>query len=303
MPVIVCGQSFADKRGKGTRENKLMSVVVNLYTPRSSWVHRLDPRVKLLFVGVFLFLLILYKNLWVILAALALMHLIHWQAKMPAARFRFIWKTLLPVGLLMLLLRVIFYPEGEPLFQFWLIRITAVAIAQGLVLAGRIITMAFVVFAWLYTTDQTMLIQSLVKLKVPYTWGLTLALALRYIPTFQGTYTMILEAQQARGLNLGDSKGFQRVRHMMPIFVAMIITALRSSSQLAMAIEARAFGVPGVQRTNLYDLQARPFDYLVTVILLILLIGLTYAYFRYGFGSHPIQLLEHTADFVALWSG
>jgi energy-coupling factor transport system permease protein len=270
-----------------------MSVVADLYTPRPSWIHRTDPRVKLLFVGTFIFLLILYKNLWVMLAALLLVHIIHWQAQMPLARFLFVWKTLLPVSLLMLLLRVIFYPVGDPIFQIWLIEVTPVAIAQGLVLAGRIITMAFVVFAWLYTTDQPMLIQSLVKLKVPYTWGLTLALALRYIPTFQGMYTMILEAQQARGLNLDDTKGFYRVRRMMPIFVAMIITALRSSSQLAMAIEARAFGIKGVQRTNLYELQARPFDYLLTLILLTLLAGLTFAYFRFGFGSLPIELMAN----------
>ena len=265
-----------------------MSVNINLYTPRPSWVHRIDPRVKLLFVAISLFLLILYKNLWFMLAALAFVHWLHWQAQMPRERFLFIWKTLLPISLFMLVLRVIFYPVGEPLLQVWVVRVTAVALAQGLVLAGRIITMAFVVFAWLYTTDQPMIIQSLVKLKVPYSWGLTLALALRYIPTFQGTYTMILEAQQARGLNLGDSKGFQRVRRMMPIFVAMIISALRSSSQLAMAIEARAFGVHGIQRSSWHELEARPLDYLLTLILLTLLVSLTYAYFRYSFGSQPI---------------
>jgi energy-coupling factor transport system permease protein len=171
--------------------------------------------------------------------------------------------------------------------------VTPAALAQGLVLAGRILTMAFVVFAWLYTTEQPLLIQSLVKLKVPYAWGLTLALALRYIPTFQGTYTMILEAQQARGLNLDDSKGFQRVRRMMPIFVAMIITALRSSSQLAMAIEARAFGSQGVQRTNFHELQARPLDYFLTLVLLVLLVSFTYAYFRYGFGRYPVELVAN----------
>ena len=279
-----------------------MSITANLYMPYPSWVHRVDPRVKLLFVAIFLFLLILYKNLWFMLTILGLVHLLHWQAQMPGARFVFIWKTLLPITLFMLILRVVFYPVGEPLLEFWLIRVTAVALAQGLVLACRIVTMAFVVFAWLYTTDQPMIIQSLVRLKVPYSWALTLALALRYIPTFQGTYTMILEAQQARGLNLGDTKGFQRVKRMMPIFVAMIITALRSSSQLAMAIEARGFGVQGVRRSSWYELKARPFDYLLTFLLITLLITLTYAYFRFGFGSHPIELLKNTADFISFWS-
>ena len=279
-----------------------MSFTVNLYTPGSSWVHRVDPRVKLLFVAICLFLLILYKNLSFMLTVLSLIHLLHWQAQIPAQRLIFVWKTLLPISLFMLLLRVLFYPVGESIFQFWLISITPIAIAQGLVLAGRLLTMALVVFAWLYTTDQPMIIQSLVKLKVPYSWALTLALALRYIPTFQGTYTMILEAQQARGLNIGDTKGFQRVRRMMPIFVAMIITALRSSHQLAMAIEARAFGVQGIGRSSWVELKARPFDYLLTFLLLVLLLGLTVAYFRYGFGRHPIQLFEYTADFISFWS-
>jgi energy-coupling factor transport system permease protein len=280
-----------------------MSVVANLYTPRPSWVHRLDPRVKLLFVGSFLWLLILYKNIWFMLAALLLVHIIHWQAQMPLARFRFIWQTLLPVSLLMFTLRVIFYPVGEVLVQVWLVQITAVALAQGIVLALRIITMAFAVFAWLYTTDQPSLIQSLVKLKLPYSWALTLALALRYIPTFQGTYTLIAEAQQARGLDLSHEKGFARVRRMMPIFVAMIITALRTSSQLAMAIEARAFGVTGQKRSTLYDLQAGKMDFVWTAVLLLLTLSLTYLYFAYGFGTHPIELLKHTGDLITTRAG
>lgn len=267
-----------------------MSISVNLYTPGQSWLHQTDPRVKLLFVAASIFLLILFKNVWLLLAALLLLHLLHWSAGTPLAKIRFIWKTLLPVALLMLLLRVLFYPVGEPLLTVWLVRVTMVALAQGLVLALRILTMALVVFAWLYTTTQPDLVQSFVRLGMPHAWGLVLALALRYIPTFQGTFTLIAEAQQARGLNVSHGSGFQRVRQMMPIFVAMIISSLRASGQLALALEARGYGRHGAVRTTLHGLRFCGRDWLLTAVLLSLLLTLTYLNLRYGFGSQPLLL-------------
>ena len=158
-------------------------------------------------------------------------------------------------------------------------------------MALRITTMAFVVFAWLYTTDHPAVVRSLVKLKVPYEWGLTLALALRYIPTFQGMYAVISEAQQARGLNISEGKGFKRVRALMPIFVAMIISAMRASDQLANALEARAFGASGVERTYLHDIHFRPLDWAYTVFILSVTVLLLYLNLRLGFGKHPLSLI------------
>ncbi|MCA9999092.1 MAG: energy-coupling factor transporter transmembrane protein EcfT [Anaerolineales bacterium] len=267
-----------------------MSISVNLYTPGQSWLHQTDPRVKLLFVAAAIFLLILFKNVWLLLNALLLLHLLHWSAATPLAKIRFIWKTLLPVALLMLLLRVLFYPVGEPLLTVWIVQVTTVALAQGLVLALRILTMALVVFAWLYTTTQPDLVQGFVRLGMPHAWGLVLALALRYIPTFQGTFTLITEAQQARGLNVSQGSGFQRVRLMMPIFVAMIISSLRASGQLALALEARGYGRHGAARTTLHGLHFHGRDWVLTAVLLLILLTLTYLNLRHGFGSQPLLL-------------
>ncbi len=267
-----------------------MSVSVNFYLPGGSWLHRTDPRVKLLFVATTLFLLILFQNLWLMLGALLLLLALHWSAGTPPSKLGFILKTLLPVGLLMMILRTIFYPEGDPILSFWVVEITKIGLAQGTVLALRILTMALAVFAWLYTTSQADLVQSMVRLGLRHEWGLVLALALRYIPTFQGTFTLISEAQQARGLNIQQHTGFKRVRVMMPIFVAMIISSLRDSGQLATALEARGYGKPHVTRTTLVQLHFRRWDYGMTGLLLLLLISFTYLRFRYGFGEQPLAL-------------
>ncbi|MCA9984513.1 MAG: energy-coupling factor transporter transmembrane protein EcfT [Anaerolineales bacterium] len=267
-----------------------MAGLVDFYAPGESWLHRADARVKLLFVFCALVFSILNKNLWLMLATLLGMLLLHVSARTPWSRLRFIWRTILPVALLMLTLRVVFYPEGEPLFAFWLVRITLIAIAQGIVLAARLLTMALAVFAWLYTTSQTDLVQSMVRLGLPHEYGLVLALALRYIPTFQGIFNQISEAQQARGLDFSQHKGWRRVRAMMPIFVSMIITSLRTSQQLALALEARGYGRKGARRTALVGLRYRPVDYLLTFGLIMMLAAFVFVYFRYGVGAAPIAI-------------
>lgn len=268
-----------------------MPVVIDLYSYHQSWLHEVDPRVKLLFVASSLLLLLVFKNVFVLLTALILVHILHWSAHIPQHKLALVWKTLLPVSLLMFILWVILYPTGDPILQFWLIKLTTQSIAQGLVLGFRIMTMAFVVFAWLYTTDHRSLVRSLVKLKMPFEWGLVLALALRYIPTFQSMYILITEAQQTRGLNITRAKGFRRVRIMMPIFVAMVISSLRASDQLAKALESRAFGTRGIRRTTLHDIEFRTLDYVLTVMILAALIVLLFMNLRLGFGTHPVKLL------------
>ena len=275
-----------------------MSAIVDLYLPGKSWLHRVDPRVKLLFVACMIILLIVLQNVWVMGVALVLLHLLHLSAETPLSRLRFLWQTLLPIALLMLILRVTFYPQGAPWFAIWIIKVTPIAVAQGLVLALRILTMALAVFAWLYTTSQPDLIQGLVKLGIPHEWGMVLALALRYIPTFQGMFGRISQAQQARGLNLKQHKGIQRVRVMMPIFVAMIISSLRTSSQLAMSLEARGYGQTDVRRSTLHEIHFKRSDYALTALLLALLGVVIYLNIRYGFGRDPVELFQ-SAEYVS----
>jgi energy-coupling factor transport system permease protein len=266
--------------------------MVNLYVAGDSWLHRVDPRVKLLFVVSMIFLLVLIKNVWVMLAAAVWVHGLHISAATPLSRIRFIWKTLLPVILLMVLLRIVFYPLGDAWFSVWRIRITPTAVAQGCVLGLRIITLALVVFAWLYTTTQPQIVRGFVRLGVPHEWGMVLALALRYIPTFQRTFGRISEAQQARGLNLSQHKGIQRVRVMMPMFVAMIISSLRASGQLAMSMEARGYGRHGVARSVLHEIEFERRDYVLTILIVVVVLGITWLHLRYGFGRDPLSLFQ-----------
>lgn len=267
-----------------------MPVIVDLYTHQESWLHRTDPRVKLFFVAAALILLLVIKNIFVMLLVVILVHLLHVSAKIPIEKFKFIWKTLIPVSIMISVLWVVFYPEGEVLFQIWKIKVTVLGFVQGAVLGLRIMSMAFVVFSWLYTTEQPDLVRSLVKLKMPFEWGLILTLALRYIPTFQGMYGTISEAQQARGLDTSEGKGFEKVKTMMPIFIAMFISSLRASDQLAKAMDARAFGIKGAERTILHDIQFVTSDYFYLLVIIALFVTVLYFNIVLDFATLPILL-------------
>ena len=248
----------------------------DLYVPRLSWLHRLDPRVKLLFVAEMTILLLVRPSFPFILGVLAACHLLLASARIPWPRIAAIWRLMLPLTLLVPLLWLPLDPQGTPvLLQFWRLRVTLPALLRGLLMAARLDALAFVFFVWLLTTEQRAIVQGFVRLGLPYEWGLTLSLALRYLPTLHSIYLQIVDAQRARGLDLGEGSLFARARNRLPILVPLLVTALRSSENVGRALEARALGLTGVRRTSLHELQLRRGDVLCLVaLLLLLLVGL-----------------------------
>ncbi len=269
-----------------------MSAMYDLYQPGHSWLHRLDARCKLLFTACGMVVLLQMGNLWVIIAALLATQAALWSARIRRERIAWAWRMLLPMLIMIPLLWVITYPgEGEALWAFWFIRITARNLAQGLVAALRLAALTFVFFIWLFSTDQATLVRSLVALGVPYTWGLTLAMALRYLPTMASIFRMISDAQQARALNLQQGGLLRRARAYTPIIVAMLITALRTAESLSRALESRALGA-AAQRTYLRRLHFRRVDLLVAVGIVAASVALLWARYALGFGADPLRLLR-----------
>jgi len=265
-----------------------MSVAPEFYLSGRSWLHETDPRVKLLMLILTVVLLLVFQNIWTMLAAWVLILLAHRSAEVPGERIRFLLRALLPVTILMPLIWIIFYPAGELTIRLGFIAIRGESLAQGLTVALRIQAMTLAIFAVLFTTDIDTLIQGLVRLKLPYSWGLMLSLALRYVPKFANSYASIRQAQQARGLEYESKRGLKRVREMMPVLVPMIIVSFRSSEETAIALEARGFGAPGVQRTFLRAIRLRTLDWGLVAAGLFVATGLLVLNQLYGFGADPI---------------
>jgi energy-coupling factor transport system permease protein len=225
------------------------------------------------FVGVSLFLLLLADHLVPLLGYLVLVHLLLWGARIPGDRIRWLWSQMWPVSLLILLLWPLSKPLGSPvLLEWWRIRITVPGVVQGLLAALRINALAFAIFVLLLTTDQTRLVQGLVRLGLPFEWGLTLGIGLRYLPLLYGTYTTISDAQRARGWTPEREGLARRLRAYVPTLVALVISALRLTDTLTLALAARGFR-PGHPRTTRHALRLRMVDWVCLVAFALLSVG------------------------------
>jgi energy-coupling factor transport system permease protein len=259
----------------------------DLYLPRDSWLHRLDPRAKLWPVLLAGAAGLMFRNIVALALLLLLTQLALLSARIPVARIRWLWVRLIPLLLLILILQPLFAPgPGPDLFHLGPVRLTVDGLLEGVSFALRAAALTFVAAVLLLTTEPTQLVQGLVKLGLPYPWGLTVGLAIRYLPTTYGLFVAVSEAQQARGWIVGEGKLLQRVRSYVPILVATIIAALRLSDNLGYALAARGLGYPA-QRTTLHDLRFTRTDWLVVALVTVACGGLLIVRYGLGLGAKP----------------
>ena len=243
----------------------------DLYVRRDTWLHRLDPRVKLAFVIETTILTFLWPSIWSAAAAIVLCSLLVWRGQIPAAQTGRVWRVMAPLMVMVFALNALFSGGGEvSWFRLGPLAITAEAVQRGALLATRLLALALSVSLWLFTTDQASLVRGFVALRLPYAWGLTLALALRYLPIFAGLFEQVRDAQQARGLDLEAGGFWRKLNAYRPVLIAMLISALRNSERLGWALEARAVGATGIRRTTFRALHMRRTDTLVLAGLLII---------------------------------
>jgi energy-coupling factor transport system permease protein len=251
-----------------------MSSSFDVYVRRNTWLYCLDPRVKLAFVLAVVLLTFLWPSvvmaLGVSVATLSLLFV----AEVPRVRIvRFLRGILMLVALVFVLTTLFAGGAGAPWVVWGPLRITSQGLYQGALLACRLLALSLAFFFWLSTTDQGEMVRGFIALGLPYEWGLTAALALRYLPILAGLFEQVREAQEARGLDL-DLRGFvARLQAYRPILIAVVIGALRHSERLGWALEARALGGGELVRTVYRPLRLQRGDVLALVVLIAILAG------------------------------
>ncbi|MGD2205891.1 MAG: energy-coupling factor transporter transmembrane component T [Anaerolineae bacterium] len=262
-----------------------MSQKFDLYVAGASWLHRLDPRAKLCAVVLAGAVGLMFKHLVVLAGLLMLTQLILRSARIPTARIGWLWARLAPLLTIILILQPIFAPgPGPDLLRLGPVRLTSAGLLEGVSFALRAAALTFVAAILLLTTDPTRLVQGLVKLGLPYPWGLTVDLAIRYLPTTYSLFLTVHEAQQARGWIVNRGNLFQRARSYVPILVATIIAALRLSDNLGLALAARGLGYP-VHRTAWREIHFSRADWLAVALAAAAFGGMIALRYGVGFGA------------------
>ncbi len=191
-----------------------------------------------------------------------------WWGRIPASRIAWIVRLIAPLMIMVFVLTAIFGAgTGAALLSFGPTMVTASSLERGVLLALRLLSLAMIIFLWLFTTDQASMVRGFVALGLPYEWGLTLALALRYLPLFATLFEQVRDAQQARGLDLEQRSFRGRLQAYRPVLIAMMISALRNSEHLGWALESRALGAAHVRRSTFRPLHLRRVDAAALVVL------------------------------------
>jgi len=221
-----------------------VTAIFDTFIPGRSLLHRLDPRAKIWAMLLCLALAFTSPGLPVQALLLIAVHVVLLRTGIPGTVLGRLWRQLAILLLLILVLQPFFTPSGRLLVALGPLQLTSGGIARAVELALRTANLAFITCTLLFTTSQTALVQGLVKLGLPYTWGLTISLTLRFLPAIGDLFSKVRDAQAARGW-VAEGSLIKRFREHIPILVAVLIGTLRMSDQLALALAAR-----GIESTH-----------------------------------------------------
>lgn len=224
-------------------------MIFGRFIPGNSFVHRLDPRSKLIFVFAFIIIVFLANNAitYGLLLAFTLVVIL-----LSRIRLYFIINGLKPVLILMIftfLIHILFTREGAIVADLGFIKIYEEGLRQGIFISLRFLVLVFMTTVLTLTTSPILitdgietLLGPLKKIKLPvHEFALMMSIALRFIPTLMDETDKIMKAQMARGSDLSAGPISARVKAIIPLLIPLFISAFKRAEDLATAMEVRGY--------------------------------------------------------------
>lgn len=261
------------------------NIALGRYLPLDSWMHRIDPRFKI--VGMLLMLVSVFiPSGWVgygLLVAVVIVALA--ISKIPISYIVKSFKPMLFMMTFLLVINILVIRTGRVLVDFGWFKVYSNALSQTAYIGIRLVLMIIVTTILTATTkplDMTLGIEDLLKpLKrfgVPaHEIAMMISIALRFIPTLIDETTRIMKAQSSRGVDFQESGIKERVMGILSLIVPLFVSAFQRAEDLADAMEARGYS-PGRSRTRYKQLKIMPHDYVFLtgcVVVLSAIIGLS----------------------------
>ncbi|MDB4867914.1 MAG: ABC-type cobalt transport system, permease component CbiQ [Cohnella sp.] len=265
------------------------------YEPKDTAIHRVDPRLKIVYPVVIGILSVILN--WFYVFLLLGVSLIPWLILRPSlARIRVTLTMAITPVIGMIWSQGMFYgyhPGVHYLFVFpWTIRwfgsvgLSIEGLYYGAEQAGRMLVPASASLILLLSTKPSDIIWAFYKFRFPPVAGFAFTVALRFLPQMIERVTLLQKAMQVRGYDLSKPRWWQlnqwagylrRVFGSIPtITMALLIQSLRTTSVMALVADARAFGSEK-QRVTLQEYQSTSADRIgwgALAALVILVVGL-----------------------------
>ncbi len=247
----------------------MKNITLGQYYPVDSWVHRLDPRTKILLTIALIVAVFLVKTMVGYAIVLGFVYLLSRLSNIP---FRMLMKGVKPLRFILILtfLLNLFFNTGTTLLIEWgFLKISYEGLAQAVHYSLRLVFLVLGTSLMTLTTSPIalsdgieMLLSPLKKLHFPaHELAMMMSIALRFIPTLMEEADKIMKAQMARGADFESGNLLARAKAMVPLLVPLFVSAFRRAGDLAMAMESRCYH-GGENRTRLRVLKITKNDWI-----------------------------------------
>ena len=253
----------------------LKDITIGQYFPGETFIHKLDPRIKILIIGLFITSLFFINSFYPYIFIFGFIIFVITISKVP---FKFILKGLKPLLFIILITFSInvFLTKGEVLYALGPLTITKEGLSQAVFMALRLILLITGTSLLTLTTSPIALTDAIEKLLSPFKkiglpaheLAMMMTIALRFIPTLLEETDKIMKAQMARGADFESGNILRRAKNLVPLLVPLFINAFRRADELATAMEARCYR-GGDHRTRLNELKLRGMDILTLLVMIV----------------------------------
>ncbi|MEA5077634.1 MAG: energy-coupling factor transporter transmembrane component T [Anaerolineaceae bacterium] len=253
-------------------------VTIGQYLPTDSVLNRLDARIRVIIFSGLLLALTFTPSLRGLILGLAFLLLGLFLARIP---IRYALKGLLPplpFMLFIVVLQVLFFSSQVNTLTYFAwgpIHITLAGLWAALQLLLRFMALILCLSLASFCTSTSELITGMDRLLSPLNrlgiqtmdFVMAIQVAIRFLPLLAQSAERIAKAQASRGAEWGMRSGgiLKQARQIVPLIVPLILTSLRRAESLALAMDARAYGLKK-DRTSLYQLTFTHNDAIFLVI-------------------------------------
>ena len=245
------------------------------YIPANTFIHKIDPRIKLFYWAVTITLTLFLGTDPIFLGILFISELIVLNlARVPFKEVISFLKSTISIVIFYTIINVLYPPNANTfvnpttLFYLYNLPIMFESIIYAIGSTIRFLIMLLAIRTVLMITPIRDLILSLVKFKLPPEFGLALSIGFAYVPVLTAENRKIKEAQQARGLSYDTKNPIKKfdvlIRRM---FIPSIFNSTRRTSDIAIAIESKGFSHDIANRTYMKELKMNKMDYFIVLVL------------------------------------
>ena len=250
----------------------LGDITIGQYYPSDSFLHKLDPRTKIIAILIYMISLFVVNNFYGLLGMLLISILVVMISQIPIKYFFRGLKMILFIVLLTVALQIFMTP-GTIVWQWSFLKITEEGIKQAIFMGTRLVLLISITSILTLTTTPIALTDGIEHLLKPFQriglpaheLAMMMSIALRFIPTLVEEADKIMKAQAARGANFDSGNIVEKVKALVPLLVPLFLSAFQRADELAIAMEARCYH-GGVNRTRLKALQYTKRDLFVAGI-------------------------------------